>query len=98
MDWGGSGPVAHLAHATGFCAAVYTPFAEKLSSRIKVPTLVLYGADSDTFRGPAVKRFKSLLPSATVKGFEDTGHFVPMERTDECAREILSFLEAHNII
>jgi len=80
------------------CFAVCPHIIWRYVPRIKVPTLVLYGAESDTFLEPAVRRFKSLLPAATVKGFEGTGHFVPMERPDECAREILSFLEAHNII
>jgi pimeloyl-ACP methyl ester carboxylesterase len=40
IDWGGSGPIAHFAHATGLCAGVYTPLADKLKSRIKI-----YGMD-----------------------------------------------------
>ena len=36
IDWGGSGPIAHLAHATGLCAGVYTPLAERLRSRLKI--------------------------------------------------------------
>ena len=35
IDWGGSGPMAHFAHATGLCAGVYTPLANRLRS-IKV--------------------------------------------------------------
>jgi pimeloyl-ACP methyl ester carboxylesterase len=36
IDWGGSGPLAHLAHATGFCAGTYTPIAGKLCHRLRV--------------------------------------------------------------
>jgi len=36
IDWGGSGPLAHLSHATGFCAETYTPIAEKLRRRLRV--------------------------------------------------------------
>ena len=36
IDWGGAGPPAHIAHATGFCADVYTPFAQRLNSRIRM--------------------------------------------------------------
>ena len=36
LDWGGSGPLLHLAHATGYCAAVYTPLAERLTPRFRV--------------------------------------------------------------
>jgi len=79
------------------CFAVCPHIVWRYVPRIKVPTLLLYGAESDTFLKPAVRRFKSLLPAATVKGFEDTSHFVPMERPDECAQEIFSFLEKHKI-
>ena len=36
IDWGGSGPVAHFAHATGLCAGTYTPLAERLSAHMNV--------------------------------------------------------------
>ena len=36
IDWGGSGPPAHFAHATGFCAGAYTPIAENLGRRLRV--------------------------------------------------------------
>lgn len=36
IDWGGSGPLAHFAHATGFCAATYTPLAERLGKSLRV--------------------------------------------------------------
>jgi len=35
IDWGGSGPIAHFAHATGLCAGVYTPLANRLNSGLK---------------------------------------------------------------
>lgn len=36
IDWGGSGPLLHIAHATGFCASVYTPIAEELKRHARV--------------------------------------------------------------
>jgi pimeloyl-ACP methyl ester carboxylesterase len=36
IDWGGNGPVSHFSHATGLCAGVYTPLADKLKSRLKI--------------------------------------------------------------
>lgn len=36
LDWGGNGPISHIAHATGFCAGVYDPLAKILSSRLGV--------------------------------------------------------------
>ena len=66
--------------------------------RLTQPTLVLYGADSDTFLASAVRRFKSAVPHAVFKRFKNTGHFVPMQRPDESAAAILSFLKANGII
>lgn len=36
MDFGGQGPLLHLGHATGFCAGLYSPLAERLTSRLQV--------------------------------------------------------------
>jgi pimeloyl-ACP methyl ester carboxylesterase len=65
--------------------------------KITCPTLILYGAESDTFLPAAAKRFKNILPGAVIKAFPATGHFVPMERPDETKEAIFNFLETHNI-
>jgi pimeloyl-ACP methyl ester carboxylesterase len=36
LDWGGEGPLALLHHATGFCASVWAPVAERLSAHYRV--------------------------------------------------------------
>jgi pimeloyl-ACP methyl ester carboxylesterase len=36
IDWGRSGPLAHLAHATGLCAAIYSPFVRLLGRQMHV--------------------------------------------------------------
>ena len=36
LDWGGSGPLTHFSHATGLCAGVYTPLAQKLRSHLNL--------------------------------------------------------------
>jgi pimeloyl-ACP methyl ester carboxylesterase len=66
--------------------------------RLKQPTLIIYGAESDTFLQPAVKRFKAKVPSATFSRFEGTGHFVPMERPEETTKTILDFLMGRQIL
>ena len=66
--------------------------------KLRVPTLVLYGTRSDTFLRPAVNRFAREVPDATLVGFQETGHFVPMERPDECAAAIFDFLEKKGIL
>lgn len=36
IDWGGSGPLGHFAHATGFCAGTYTPLIELLRRHVRM--------------------------------------------------------------
>jgi pimeloyl-ACP methyl ester carboxylesterase len=62
---------------------------------LKLPVLVLYGAKSDTFLAPAVKRFQSQVPHAQFKCFEKSGHFVPMEQPEATAEAIFDFLHTH---
>jgi len=65
---------------------------------LHVPTLVLYGEESDVFLPAAIKRFHALVPSAEMVGFPRVSHFVPMEAPDETARVILSFLREQGIL
>ncbi len=54
LDWGGQGPLLHLAHANGFPPGTYTPFAARLTDRFHVVGCegrALWGAhDSRQFR------------------------------------------------
>jgi pimeloyl-ACP methyl ester carboxylesterase len=43
FDWGGNGPVAHIAHATGLAAGVYAPLAERLTSNFRVHAMDIRG-------------------------------------------------------
>ncbi len=70
LDWGGRGPLAHFAHATGFCAGAYSPLARILASRLR-----LVGMD---YRGHG----KTTVPSdpSTLKNWDvfanDLGDFL----------------------
>ena len=64
---------------------------------LKIPILVLYGANSDTFLAPAARRLKSKIPSAQMVQLDDTGHFVPMDRPDETVEIISKFVKTHNL-
>ncbi len=66
--------------------------------RLNLPTLVLYGTESDTFLAPAAKRFKAKVPSARMMPLEDTSHSVPMERPADTAEIILEFLRDHSLL
>lgn len=61
--------------------------------RLKQPTLVLYGAKSDTCLPATVKRFARCVPHAEMLAFEESGHFVPMERPGEVASTVLDFID-----
>ena len=65
--------------------------------QLKLPVLVIYGANSDTFLAPAAKRFQSEVPHAQFKRFEKSGHFVPMEQPEATAEAIFDFLKAEAI-
>jgi pimeloyl-ACP methyl ester carboxylesterase len=66
--------------------------------RLQLPTLVLYGAASDTFLAPAARRFKAKVPSASMVPLEGTGHFVPMQRPAETAEIIVKFLRDQGLV
>jgi len=66
--------------------------------RIQQPILVLYGAASDTFLAPAVKRFQKKAPHAVIRRCDDTTHFVPMERPDETVEAINNFLKENGVL
>ncbi len=66
--------------------------------RVRCPTLVIYGRESDTFLQPAAERFKRKLPSAELIGMKDTSHFVPMERPEETTAVLFEFLRHNRII
>ncbi len=67
-------------------------------SKLSMPTMVLYGANSDTFIAPTKKRLEAILPTMVFKRFDKTSHFVPMERPDETAAAILAFLRENGIV
>ncbi len=80
------------------CFATFCHYAWGYVRRLCVPTLVLYGRESDTFLPAAIKRFQHLAPKTTFIGYEKTSHFVPMERPDETTRDITDFLRDHKIL
>lgn len=79
------------------CFAVCPHDVWRYIPRLQKPTLVLYGAESDTFLASAAKRFKTKVPGVALRCFEDTGHFVPMQRPDETAEVIVDFLKNEKI-
>ena len=62
-------------------------------SKIKCPTLVVYGDKSKTFLPSVSVKLKKLLPHVSMKKMSNTGHFIPMEKPEELAGIVSEFIE-----
>lgn len=60
--------------------------------KIKCPTLLLYGEQSDTFLASAARRFRREYPPAVIQAVPRTSHFVPMEQPETIERAIKEFM------
>jgi pimeloyl-ACP methyl ester carboxylesterase len=80
------------------CFAVCPHDVWRYIPRLQKPALVLYGAASDIFLASAAKRFRTKVPEAALRCFEETGHFVPMERPKQTAEVIFDFLDQNKIL
>lgn len=61
--------------------------------QLKLPLLVLYGAETDTFRASAQRKMQRLIPHARFHRVEAAGHLVPLERPAEVAEMMKVFLD-----
>lgn len=61
---------------------------------LQVPTLVIRGQETNTFRAASQRRFARLAPHARFRVIPEAGHLVPMERPAETAVEIQRFLRS----
>ena len=71
--------------------------ADRLDA-VRVPTLVVGGAQDDLFPEALLRRTAQLIPEATLRLIEDTGHGAFNERKrvfDEAVKEFIA-LEVHN--
>ena len=60
---------------------------------LKVPTLFIRGAETDTFLESAAKFVKRKLPKARVETLESSTHLLPLERPQEIFNIMQSFLQ-----
>lgn len=60
--------------------------------RIKCPTLLIRGENSDTFDANAAKRLIQKVNKCTLVTIPDSGHFVPMEKAEYCKKAIEEFV------
>ena len=61
--------------------------------RLKMPILIIRGAETNTFSTGAARRMKGLLPQARIVTLQKSTHLVPLEKPQEAFETICSFLE-----
>ncbi len=77
-------------------AAIYRHGPPDLWGRmaaLRLPLLVIYGAESDTFRAPAMEKMTHRIPHASFQAVPAAGHLVPLERPAAVAEALLAFLK-----
>jgi pimeloyl-ACP methyl ester carboxylesterase len=62
-------------------------------SDLKVPTLIVRGAETDTFWEHTAKLVKRKQPQVKIEALEKSTHLVPLERPNEVAKLIQSFFD-----
>lgn len=66
--------------------------AWKYAQMITCPVLAIRGEKSDTFYPDAAESLKKYIKDYTLVTVPDTGHFIPMEKPEECAMVIKDFI------
>lgn len=61
--------------------------------RLEVPTLIIRGAETDTFLEDAAKLVKQKQPKVRIEALEKSTHILPMERPQEVFEIMQSFLK-----
>ena len=61
--------------------------------QIKVPTLLIKGAESETVSKITLERMQKTMRDFTVVEIKGSGHQVPMERPEEFEATVRTFLE-----
>ena len=97
LDWGGSGPQAHLLHANGFCAGTYSPFVRYLLDDLHVIASDVRGhGGSDLPDLKPIRHWnifaddlKHKIADYELAVIADAGHFVPMGKPAEYAHRLL---------
>ena len=62
------------------------------ASRISCPVLVIRGEYSDALYKDATQRLSTAIPDCRLVTVARAGHFIPMEKPEECAATIRQFL------
>jgi len=58
-----------------------------------LPALILWGMKDFAFRPKELARWREVFPNATVRTFDDVGHFVQEELGAQLCAPVLQFIE-----
>ncbi len=61
--------------------------------RLRLPTLILRGAETDTFWERTAERVQRVNPAIAIETIQQATHLVPLERPDEIAEHIRRFCQ-----
>jgi pimeloyl-ACP methyl ester carboxylesterase len=65
----------------------------RYAKKISCPVLAIRGALSDTFYADSAQRLNGRISDFEVVTIPGSGHFIPMEKPEECAQVIRDFLD-----
>lgn len=77
----------------GWQPRLYNPDLHKWLHRITVPTLIVWGDDDKVIPPAYGPAFQKLIPGSRLEIMKDTGHTLQIERADELAALMTSFIE-----
>ncbi|CAF0741937.1 unnamed protein product [Adineta ricciae] len=63
---------------------------------VQCPALILWGRQDQLCVVEAAGYFSKLISDSQVKIFDECGHFIPYEKSEETAKNIVEFLDVHS--
>jgi len=64
-------------------------------SQVSVPTLIVYGEETNKYWQLMSQRFAECMPNAQVESIKDSNHYAPIEKIDDFSKLILQFADSH---
>jgi pimeloyl-ACP methyl ester carboxylesterase len=77
----------------GWQPRLYNPDLHKWLHRIKVPTLLVWGDDDKVIPPAYGPAFQNLIPGSRLEIMKNAGHTLQIEKADELAALMTSFIE-----
>ncbi|HUH84757.1 MAG TPA: alpha/beta hydrolase [Stellaceae bacterium] len=77
----------------GWHPYMHNPALKRWLARIKVPTLVLWGAEDGIVSPSYGRAYSALIPGARFTAIENAGHHPEIEQPDAFVDHVLAFLE-----